>query len=108
MGLKASSPPFCPRPRGGADGAPPPQATVHFDAPYLVHYLTRLGEDGGHARFTGLALYALPLDEDRCRLLYRAYGTEFPAEVCAVDRLLGRSPSALRKAKQDPNIYPLF
>ena len=50
-------------------------AQVRFAAPYLVHYETTFPEAG---RVSGLALYALPIGGGRCRLLYRAYGTDFP------------------------------
>ncbi|MEM8709883.1 MAG: Rieske 2Fe-2S domain-containing protein [Planctomycetota bacterium] len=85
---------FLSKAKSGASGeVTAPRATVHFDAPYLVHYLTEFDTEfnledpnpaprpgGGAHRFTGLALYALPLEQNRCRLLYRAYGTEFPPE----------------------------
>ncbi len=52
-------------------------ATVAFDAPHLVHYVSTFNDP---SKVSGLALYALPLDEHRCRLLYRAYGNTFPDE----------------------------
>ncbi len=50
-------------------------ATVAFHAPSLVHYeSTSQNRD----RVAGLALYAVPIDATRCRLLYRAYGNHWP------------------------------
>ncbi|MFT4515059.1 MAG: phenylpropionate dioxygenase-like ring-hydroxylating dioxygenase large terminal subunit [Planctomycetota bacterium] len=49
-------------------------AHVAFDAPGLVHYRSVYPNSvSGVPRISGLALYALPLGEGRCRLLYRAY-----------------------------------
>ncbi|MCB9880799.1 MAG: Rieske 2Fe-2S domain-containing protein [Planctomycetes bacterium] len=58
----------------GADLA---AARVEFVAPGLVHYWSEYRNDGASngapERIAGLALYSLPLGQDRCRLLYRAY-----------------------------------
>ncbi|MCA8971514.1 MAG: Rieske 2Fe-2S domain-containing protein [Planctomycetes bacterium] len=58
----------------GADLA---AARVEFVAPGLVHYWSEYRSEGAsHAapgRIAGLALYSLPLGQERCRLLYRAY-----------------------------------
>jgi hypothetical protein len=51
-----------------------PWANVQFVAPYLVHYRfgnEQLGVAGG------LAIYAIPLSQGRCRFLLRRYGTFF-------------------------------
>ena len=55
---------------GQAEGA-----TIAFDAPNLVHYVSQYS-DGG--RIAGLALYSVPLEHDRCRLVYRAYSNFWP------------------------------
>ena len=54
------------------DGAAPSMrgARVRFIAPNLVHYES-LYEDSDLC--SGLALYSLPIGQNRCRLLYRAY-----------------------------------
>lgn len=49
-------------------------AKVAFVAPGLVHYRSIYPADSsGKVRISGLALYAVPLESGRCRLLYRAY-----------------------------------
>jgi len=56
----------------GHDRAASPLASaeVSFRAPGLVHYVSNYRNP---ERIAGLALYALPLGEGRCRLLYRKY-----------------------------------
>lgn len=50
-------------------------ATVSFDAPNLVHYVSEYSDD---SRIAGLALFSMPLEHDRCRLVYRAYSNFWP------------------------------
>lgn len=50
-------------------------ARVEYVAPNLVHYTTEYVD---RRRVAGLALYSLPLDVDRCRLLYRKYSNFYP------------------------------
>lgn len=57
------------------DGAPRThgieRATVEFRAPNLVHYVSKFADP---SQVSGLALYSLPCDAGRSRVLYRAYG----------------------------------
>lgn len=46
-------------------------AHIHFVAPNLIHYVS---EYKNTSLNSGLALYSLPLGQQRCRLLYRKYG----------------------------------
>lgn len=50
-------------------------ALVTFGAPTLVHYVSTFADKSRHS---GLALYCVPMDSDRCSLLYRAYGNAWP------------------------------
>lgn len=60
----------------GEDAARATGATVTFDAPNLVHYVSTFDDD----RVSGLALYSVALAPDRSRMLYRAYGNHWPEE----------------------------
>ncbi|MEM9802813.1 MAG: Rieske 2Fe-2S domain-containing protein [Planctomycetota bacterium] len=59
----------------GASGATTAGATVTFDAPNLVHYVSTFDDED---RVGGLALFSIPLEHDRCRMIYRAYGNAWP------------------------------
>ncbi|MBK8980528.1 MAG: aromatic ring-hydroxylating dioxygenase subunit alpha [Planctomycetes bacterium] len=67
--------------QGPSTGASLTGARMSFRAPGLVHYESRYRDP---ALCSGLALYAVPIDRDRCRLLYRAYSS-FP-DAAAVRR----------------------
>lgn len=60
-------------------------ACVEFVAPNLVHYTTAYAD---RSRIAGLALYSLPLDTDRCRLLYRKYSNFYARRERAKPRWL--------------------
>ncbi|CAA0119068.1 Toluene-4-sulfonate monooxygenase system iron-sulfur subunit TsaM1 [Halioglobus japonicus] len=59
---------------GDTTNSPLKAARVQFVAPNLIHYTSEYKNAGLHS---GLALYSLPLGQQRCRLLYRKYSNFF-------------------------------
>lgn len=62
---------------GRIDAGTPADAHMEFAAPNLVHYWS-VPRGPATGRVSGLLLYCVPLGRDRCRLLYRAYGSVWP------------------------------
>ena len=68
------------------EASPLRAAHVRFRSPNLVHYLSEYAD--GDPRISGLALYSIPLDVGRCRMLYRAYGNTWSKEDLSRPRWL--------------------